>query len=709
MKRILLFILITALVSASVCLSSCGDTKTAPEGNAGDDQKPPGIEIYVSPDGDDDNDGSIDSPLATLNGAKAAVLSLRTEKGLPDGGVSVIFMPGTYKVMSTTSFTKEDSGEAGKPVVYRAMEGGTAIFDGGVTLDPYAFVPASEEVKARLVSEDAKANVLEADLMEAGCYDLDDSEDYTVGWRCFKYRQELYVDNEKQNVARWPDSGYVTDAIYSDGEKYAHMEIPSDKAALWAEEDVRYYGYTVYEWSPSNIPSTDVSADPGSSRLIFSDIGIYEVDGVKTASYFLYNMLCELDSPGEYYWDVENKKLYYYPDGDLDGRKISFSQFADDWFCFEDVSYLEFRGLTFENSRASVFSGNTGTVDSVHHITIDDCVFRNLGGYAVLLGGSNISITGCEMYNLGSGCIRLGGGDPNRVLASSNVISGCLFHDWAQTYTVGNPACDIQGHGTIVSHNEMYNCPDSAIDYKCSGSVFEYNHIHDVCTETSDSGAVYAGRRWDWNGNILRYNLIENITDPVFGGEPNGIYFDDCLSGQTCYGNVFRNISGCAFLVGGGKNNVIEHNIIIGPFRRSVFCDERGVGADFMSSVATYPEGYLWVNVSGNVNYLSDMQRFAVPENLLHIENSGSSHIERPDDPGTPSYLIIRDNIIVGERYGLSDEIVHGTVESNILYSGDPGFRDPETGDYTLKEDSRVFRDIPGFINTDLSIIGIQK
>ena len=208
------------------------------------------------------------------------------------------------------------------------MDGGEVIFDGGVTIDPSLFVSASEEIKSRLQSDEAKANVLEVDLREAGCRDLDDSGDYTVGWRCYRYRQELYVDNVRQNAARWPDSGYITDAVYSDGDRSAHIEIPPEKAALWAGEKVRYYGYTVYEWSPVNIPEKSISPDPDSSCLRIADVGPYAVEGIKTASYFLYNMLCELDSPGEYFWDVDAGKLYYYPDGDLKGKKISFSQFG---------------------------------------------------------------------------------------------------------------------------------------------------------------------------------------------------------------------------------------------------------------------------------------------------------------------------------------------------------------------------------------------
>ncbi len=47
-----------------------------------------------------------------------------------------------------------------------------------------------------------------------------------------------------------------------------------------------------------------------------------------------------------------------------------------------------------------------------------------------------------------------------------------------------------------------------------------------------------------------------------------------------------------------------------------------------------------------------------------------------------------------------------GWMMSNVVYDTDPGFVDPESGNYSLRDDSRVFRDIPGFENIDYASIG---
>ncbi len=49
-----------------------------------DTRIPAGKTFYVSPDGSDDNDGSKEKPLATLDGAKETVRKYKTENGLPD-------------------------------------------------------------------------------------------------------------------------------------------------------------------------------------------------------------------------------------------------------------------------------------------------------------------------------------------------------------------------------------------------------------------------------------------------------------------------------------------------------------------------------------------------------------------------------------------------------------------------------------------------
>ena len=92
-------------------------------------------------------------------------------------------------------------------------------------------------------------------------------------------------------------------------------------------------------------------------------------------------------------------------------------------------------------------------------------------------------------------------------------------------------------------------------------NVMEYNYIHDVVLQSSDAGAIYTGYSYSTYGNVVRYNCISNIGSGTF--TPSGIYFDDNSSGQTAYGNVLINIPGYAFLVGGGRDNMIENNLVI--------------------------------------------------------------------------------------------------------------------------------------------------
>ncbi|MBP5235996.1 MAG: right-handed parallel beta-helix repeat-containing protein [Clostridia bacterium] len=739
MKRIMSCFLLAVFVLSAFGLWSCGAPDAGPDDNkntgdpAGDREKEPaGKSFYVSPEGDDSNDGSEQSPLATLDGARAAVLAYKTENGLPDGGVEVVFLPGVYRVDSQTVFTPEDSGEEGKPIAYRAKEAGSVFFDGGVSIDPSLFVPASEEVKAKLPDDAAKENVLEADLKAAGCYDLDDDKTYSGGWDCFSYRQELYVDNERQTVARWPNSGYEITKLYVFEGEDPYLTVPEGKAEKWAAEKTRYYGYPEIDWDAINLSDDAISIDVEKSSLVFDGRKYKKTDRSK---YYVYNLLCELDAPGEYYWDVGKGKLYYYPDGDLKERKISFSQFAEDWIMINDASYLSFEGITFENGRATVISGKTQKTNDTNHITVDGCVFRDLGGYAVDLVGAFITVKNCEIYNLGSGCVFLNGGRAKDQYSNCSVVSNNIIHDWSQTYTVYGAAVTAYGVGYTISHNEMFNSPHEAVAFNCSSSLIEYNYIHDVCNQTSDAGAVYSGRRWDWWGNVIRFNLIENVIDTTFGGGPCAIYLDDMLSGQWCYGNILVNIAGTGFSIGGGKKNTIENNIMINVGDTPITYDQRAVGNDFGHGAIEYPKGSMWGYLTGEVKYLSDYQRFAVPQNLLMIEHTGYSSRYCIDDPGTPSYGIVRDNITYLSDHLLEeiispDEIediykdavtldgvthpsgparVYGTFESNIRYGKDPGFADLKNGNYALKEDSRVYRDIPGFIKIDTDSIGIQK
>ena len=156
MKKVLALLMAIFL---SVSFFACSGTTPPDDSGDTNTEIPAGKTFFVSPDGDDANDGSETAPLATLAGAKNAINKYKQENGLPDGGIEAVFKAGTYKITSTLEFLPEDSGEAGKPIIFRAEKDAEVIFDGGVTLKGSDFVPASDEIKNRVPDENAKKNL----------------------------------------------------------------------------------------------------------------------------------------------------------------------------------------------------------------------------------------------------------------------------------------------------------------------------------------------------------------------------------------------------------------------------------------------------------------------------------------------------------------------------------------------------------------------
>jgi hypothetical protein len=92
-----------------------------------------GADLHVSPQGDDGNPGTLDKPFKTLERARDAVRTLRerNQGQAPAGGVTVWLRGGRYELRETFVLGPEDSGQEGRPVVYRAYEGECPVLSGG--------------------------------------------------------------------------------------------------------------------------------------------------------------------------------------------------------------------------------------------------------------------------------------------------------------------------------------------------------------------------------------------------------------------------------------------------------------------------------------------------------------------------------------------------------------------------------------------------
>ncbi|CAN0079955.1 unnamed protein product [Chrysoparadoxa australica] len=70
--------------------------------------------IYVAPNGSDSNSGTITSPLATLEGARAKVATMNSNMS---DDIFVNFRGGVYNVTNEVSFGVSDSGSNGYRIV----------------------------------------------------------------------------------------------------------------------------------------------------------------------------------------------------------------------------------------------------------------------------------------------------------------------------------------------------------------------------------------------------------------------------------------------------------------------------------------------------------------------------------------------------------------------------------------------------------------
>lgn len=96
------------------------------------------VEIWVSPDGSDDDAGSRARPLRTLEAARDAA------RADPRGDLCgvTIFIAGEHRLERTLVLEPVDSGAKGRPVVYRAWPGSRPTLSGAIRVQGWSLYDA---------------------------------------------------------------------------------------------------------------------------------------------------------------------------------------------------------------------------------------------------------------------------------------------------------------------------------------------------------------------------------------------------------------------------------------------------------------------------------------------------------------------------------------------------------------------------------------
>ncbi|MBQ6065404.1 MAG: right-handed parallel beta-helix repeat-containing protein [Clostridia bacterium] len=674
-------------------------------------------DLYVSPDGDDENDGTLAHPFATVEKARDTVRAMdQTEKT----GITVALMAGEYRV-STVAFTAEDSGTESCPVTYTAYGDGEVILNGGVTLPRSAFSSVTDAGMLARLTPDAQKNVLSVDLPSLGITAEQYGKLYAIGSysQAGKYDGdwvgglycELFIDDCRQTIARYPNG---TEYLYSgdvvkEGQGresagaslkggYDELRNPepdvyrldkglSARIQTWQTlEGVWMFGYPRYDWADCSSPIGKVDHE----NLTISPMFVSGYGAKKGAPFYFYNVFEELDAPGEWYLDRDSGVLYFYPpEGFSDDSSVELSLSTDNIIKAE-ADHLTFDGLTVNGTRGDAVSitGNGNTVEN--------CLIKNAAGNALLVTGYDNLIFNNEITRTGKGGVILDGGDRKTLTPGNNRAENNLVHDWSEIYETYQPAFTLNGVGNICSHNEMYNSPHEAVTYSGNDHLIEYNLIHDVNLKTDDGGAIYSGRRWDWYGNVIRYNLIYDLG--ADGHKPVGIYMDDAIAGQTIYGNIIVNAPKYGLQLGGGQDLIAHDNIVINS-NEPVSFDARALsglsGDEDSSFYQHYKEnGELW-KLLWDSPWESEAWQKAYPQYRHYSDDF--SDTENPDFVLNPAHNSLTRNIFIsaqGTIGWVADEVYrYSDISDNACFrlsALKKIFVDPANGDYTLRDDAPI-------------------
>ncbi len=685
--------------------------------------------FYVAPDGADDSPGTLDQPFGALEAARDAVRRMTENGNYPEAGVTVHLRGGVYRLKAPFELTARDSGRPHAPVRYRAYQQEQVEILGGIALELDDFSRVTDARVLDRLPAAAKDKVLQVNLASMGIVDYGQLPLYGHSMYCLEqmtdYRSgppapQLYWDDAPMTLARWPNDGYAkVERVVDKGdrirdwmddqrerEKYVPPEDRPDtprgfafkmdekRLDRWASaEDLRLYGYWFNNWSDQAVEVAEINSEDGILRSRQpSAYGLRQ-----NQRFYAYNLLEEMDQPGEWYLDRDRGILYVIPPDNQPTPDIQLSLLNDTLITLDEASHVIFEGLNLGCTRGSAI-----TISGGREVSVKQCRVANVGDRGIIVdGGRQHSVSDCEIFNSGGGGVMISGGVRETLTPGGHRVENNLIYDYALTVKTYRAAVHIEGVGHRAAHNEIHSAPHVAILFGGNNHQIAFNHIYDVCRETDDMAAIYAGRDWTARGTVIRNNLIRDLKGYGAGTHRvSGVYLDDGMSGSRVEDNIFMDAAQGLFFSGGRENRAVNNLFMnTGNMIRS-FSKKQAYTTWAKAGWRTLHERLRKMPID------SEPWRTAYPR-LPGILD---------DEPELPKYTVIRDNLrfnaplVMEKKLGIHEDVIrYGTVQNNPEIDVPPGHYDDETGRFIFDPASGVFEIMPSLKTIQTDKIGRQQ
>jgi hypothetical protein len=574
-------------------------------------------EFYVSPDGSDQNNGTITAPFATIQHARDIV---RLVKEQMKGPIIIYLRGGTYFTSESIAFSEEDSGENGYDIVYKAYPNETPVISGGIKVEgtwqradgkPYWKIQLPEAVSLfrNLYVNGKRATRAQSEAPMVG-----------LGW--------------------WKGDWTKQDGIYVDTTKLPVFARPQDLELHWN-----------LDWVDARERVENIT-DLGNSQSIIkmkqpyfkwaTALEAFAFEEKWTPSwkspFYLENALELLDQPGEWYFNPDSHELFYYPvEGENPQEMEFFAPEAETLVTIKgsdfnhQVHNLQFDGLTFKYSswlRANYYGtriicnepadGFTGEIQpapaameliNAKDIQISNNVFSHLGAGGIALSNNieDVSIIGNALQDVSKDAIILGQlrdwmdddtltrVDPpivKNVVVKDNLINGAGIEYWGSQGIEYFYGTDID-----ITHNYIRNVANSGVHINGGCSVqsltadnINVNIDHNKIEDTSEKG---------------EYPDPFGFENTSLGGDAGGIYTSVQKPGLVISDNYIKDVINhysCIYLDGGTVGVDVTNNVCDNAPSWIYFGVTDGMstyGASFVKNVSAdgnFTNEVAWVN-----------------------------------------------------------------------------------------------------------------
>ncbi len=511
------------------------------------------VTIYVSVDGSDLNEGTTESPFASLDKALRKARNLRRlNDPTVDGGIFIHIESGVYQLTEPILIRPEDSGTENSPTWIVSTDSGRPLFTGGVQVTDWAKATDLDRFPKK-----AQGKIWVAKSPKVGGIPVN-------------FRQ-LWVNDVKANRASSLNDGKL-DRILSVDKEAQSMEIPNPDYHF---EEIGQLEFVIHQWwaiANLRVKSLEQKGNKSvikfhqpESKLEFEHPWPAPFIDAKNeyngnSAFYYVNAPELLNSPGEWYQDIENGKVYYWP---RKGEDLSTAQVIAPYLetlvqisgtLDQPVSYIQFENIDFEHTtwmRPSL-KGHVplqagfslidaykliepGTPDkaalenqawldrqpagveitNAHHLKFEKCKFRHMAatGLDLVSGTHHNQIVGNLFEDIGGTGIQIGFfGDESfeahlpynptdereishHELITNNLITNATNEDWG---CVGISAGFV--HDITISHNEVSDLNYSGIcvgwgwtktvTFMRNNQVLA-NEIHHFAKQMYDVGGIY--------------------------------------------------------------------------------------------------------------------------------------------------------------------------------------------------------------------------